>query len=193
MRQGLFSSRLGVQSVARAARDVLITDMALESFGLEMAVPLLEEDVVRTAGLRYRAIVRDTAANVATLGIATRVEKLVSDVQQYLNDALIPAMYERRSAHICAYTRRYYGHTIFMAYDNVAEDPLLDLVYFVAPTRRYLQAHDLAFSPGMQRQLERNARYSPDGRVWQAITTLHPDVPCAFEIDVSRNSFRVRP
>jgi hypothetical protein len=60
-----------------------------DSFGLAEAIPLLEQDVVRTIGTRYRAIVRDTVANVQALGIATRVEKLVSDVQQYLNDALV--------------------------------------------------------------------------------------------------------
>jgi hypothetical protein len=60
--------------------------LALESFGLTEAIPLLEEDVVRTVGARYAAIVRDTAANIQLLGIATRVEKLVGDVQRYFQD-----------------------------------------------------------------------------------------------------------
>ena len=76
------------------------------SFGLAEAVPLLEQDVVRTVGQRYRAIVHDTAANVATLGIATRVEKLVADVQQYLTDALIDVAWPpcpRHPAHALSY------------------------------------------------------------------------------------------
>ena len=80
--------------------------MPSESFGLKEAVPLLERDVVRTVGARYRSIVHDTAVNVATLGIATRVEKLVNDVQQYLNDALIDASWPacpRHPAHTLTY------------------------------------------------------------------------------------------
>jgi hypothetical protein len=73
---------------------------------LREAVPLLERDVVRTAGARYRGIVRDTAANVETLGIATRVEKLVADVQQYLNDTLTDTSWPacpRHPAHALTY------------------------------------------------------------------------------------------
>lgn len=80
--------------------------MALDSFGLRDAVPLLEADVVRTVGARYRAIVHDTAANVESLGIATRVEKLVSDVQQYLHDALLDSTWPvcpRHPAHSLTY------------------------------------------------------------------------------------------
>lgn len=76
------------------------------SFGLAEAAPLLEQDVVRTAGARYRAIVHDTAANVATLGVATRVEKLVHDVQQYLNDTLMDMPWPpcpRHPAHALSY------------------------------------------------------------------------------------------
>src|SRR5438270_10736487 len=77
-----------------------------DSFGLTDAVPLLERDVVRTAGASYRAIVRDTAANVAALGIATRIEKLVGDVQRYLNDALVDTVWPpcpRHPAHALSY------------------------------------------------------------------------------------------
>lgn len=77
-----------------------------DSFGLADAVPLLERDVVRTAGPAYRAIVRDTAANVEALGIATRIEKLVSDVQRYVDDALIDAVWPpcpRHPAHALSY------------------------------------------------------------------------------------------
>jgi hypothetical protein len=49
-------------------------------------IPLLEKDVVRTLGPRYRAIVHDAAANVEALGIAARAEKLVGDLQQYFHD-----------------------------------------------------------------------------------------------------------
>lgn len=61
--------------------------MALESFGLTELLPLLEEDVVRTLGPRYKAIVHDAAANVQAFGLAARCEKLVEDVQQYFQDA----------------------------------------------------------------------------------------------------------
>jgi hypothetical protein len=77
-----------------------------DSFGLAAAIPLLEQDVVRTVGVRHRAIVRDTAANVETLGIPTRIEKLVSDVQQYLNDALVDTSWPpcpRHPAHALTY------------------------------------------------------------------------------------------
>jgi hypothetical protein len=77
-----------------------------ESFGLNEAASLLERDVVHTVGPRYRSIVHDTAANVATLGIATRVEKLVNDVQQYLNDALVDVTWPacpRHPAHALSY------------------------------------------------------------------------------------------
>ena len=80
--------------------------MTSESFGLRDAVPLLERDVVRTAGERYRAIVRDTAANVQALGIATRVDKLVEDVQRYLNDAISDMIWPpcpRHPAHSLTY------------------------------------------------------------------------------------------
>ena len=80
--------------------------MALDAFGLPEAVTLLEEDVVRTMGLRYRAIVRDTAANVEALGIATRVEKLIEDVQQYFQDHFGDAVWPpcpRHPAHALSY------------------------------------------------------------------------------------------
>lgn len=63
--------------------------MAEDSFGLQQLVPLLEKDVVRTLGNRYASVVRDAAANVAALGIAARCEKLVEDIQLYLQDALV--------------------------------------------------------------------------------------------------------
>ena len=80
--------------------------MSSDSFRLNEAASLLERDVFRTVGARYRGIVPDTAANVATLGIATRVEKLVNDVQQYLNDALVDATWlpcPRHPAHALSY------------------------------------------------------------------------------------------
>ena len=63
--------------------------MSAESFGLPQLIPLLERDVVRSLGPRYASIVHDAAANVASLGIAARCEKLVEDVQQYLQDTLV--------------------------------------------------------------------------------------------------------
>ena len=80
--------------------------MSSESLGLNEAASLLEHDVERTIGARYRSVVHDTAANVATLGIATRVEKLVNDVQQYLNDALVDVTWPpcpRHPAHALSY------------------------------------------------------------------------------------------
>lgn len=69
-------------------------------------VPLLERDVVRTLGARYKAIVRDAAANIAMLGFAARREKLVEDVQRYLNDALVETNWPpcpRHPAHALSY------------------------------------------------------------------------------------------
>lgn len=80
--------------------------MSSESFTLREATPLLEEDVARTVGERHRAIVRDTAANVAALGFATRVEKLVADVQQYFQDNLLDESWPpcpRHPAHALTY------------------------------------------------------------------------------------------
>lgn len=80
--------------------------MSAESFGLADAIPLLEQDVVRTLGMRYRAIVRDTAANIAALGIATRVEKLVDDVQQHIHDTFVDTVWPpcpRHPAHPLTY------------------------------------------------------------------------------------------
>lgn len=76
------------------------------SFGLADAIPLLEQDVVRTMGARHRAIVRDTAANIQSLGIATRVEKLVTDVQRHFNDLSVDACWPacpRHPAHPLSY------------------------------------------------------------------------------------------
>jgi hypothetical protein len=80
--------------------------MTLESFGLPELVPLLEEDVVRTLGPRYTAIVRDAAANVEALGIAARCEKLVEDVQQYFQDMFVDTTWPpcpRHPAHPLTY------------------------------------------------------------------------------------------
>src|SRR5690348_1445406 len=41
-----------------------------ETFGLRELVPLLERDVVRTLGARYKSVVRDAAANVQMFGLA---------------------------------------------------------------------------------------------------------------------------
>ena len=83
-----------------------VTGENVSSFNLNEAASLLERDVVHTVGARYRGIVHDTAANVTTLGIATRIEKLVNDVQQYLNDALVDASWPpcpRHPAHALTY------------------------------------------------------------------------------------------
>ena len=80
--------------------------MPSESFGLRELVPLLEQDVVRTLGARYGAIVRDAAANVETLGIAARCEKLVEDVQQYVQDNSVDSTWPpcpRHPSHALSY------------------------------------------------------------------------------------------
>ena len=77
-----------------------------DSFGVPEALPLLEQDVVRTIGPRHRGIVRDTAANIQALGIATRVEKLVEDVQRYLQDNVLDTSWPacpRHPAHSLEY------------------------------------------------------------------------------------------
>jgi hypothetical protein len=76
------------------------------SFSLRDAIPLLERDVVRSVGKQHRGIVHDTAANIESLGIATRVEKLVADVQQHLQDALVDDSWPacpRHPAHALTY------------------------------------------------------------------------------------------
>ena len=80
--------------------------MAPESFGLPELVPKLEQDVVRTLGPRYRGVVRDAAANVQSLGLAARCEKLVSDLQQHFQDALVDSTWPpcpRHPAHALTY------------------------------------------------------------------------------------------
>ena len=77
-----------------------------DSFTLADAIPLLEQDVARTIGPRHRGIVSDTAANIQALGIATRVEKLVVDVQQHFQDLLVDAVWPpcpRHPAHALSY------------------------------------------------------------------------------------------
>jgi hypothetical protein len=115
------------------------------------------------------------------------------DILAYLNDVLIPAMYRQRSAYICNYTRRYYGHTIFLAYANVYQDPFVDIAYFVGPTRNYLKEHNLILSPLMQRELERGARLSPnDGFLGGSLGTFHVRIPCDNDDDATGKSFRGR-
>jgi hypothetical protein len=115
------------------------------------------------------------------------------DILAYLNDVLIPAMYRQRSAYICSYTRRYYGHTIFLAYANVYQDPFVDIAYFVGLTRNYLQEHNLILSPLMQRELERGARFSPnDSFLGGSLGTFHVRIPCDNDEDATRKSFRGR-
>jgi hypothetical protein len=98
-----------VRSNGVAGRYCLTTDdrrVMTDSFGLEDAIPLLEQDVVRTIGPRYRGIVSDTAANIKALGIATRIEKLVVDVQQHFQDLLVDAVWPpcpRHPAHALSY------------------------------------------------------------------------------------------
>jgi hypothetical protein len=72
---------------------------------LQDVVPLLSQDVERTLGVRYRAIVRDAAANVEMFGVAARIEKLVSDVQQYFHDSIDTAWpaCPRHPAHALSY------------------------------------------------------------------------------------------
>jgi hypothetical protein len=80
--------------------------VSADSFGLTDAIPLLEQDVARTLGPRHSAIVRDTAANIAALGIPTRVEKLVEDVQRHIQDAFVDEVWPpcpRHPAHALTY------------------------------------------------------------------------------------------
>ena len=115
------------------------------------------------------------------------------DILAYLNDVLIPAMYRQRSAYICSYTRRYYGHTIFLAYANVYQDPFVDIAYFVGPTRNFLQEHNLILSPLMQRELERDARFSPnDSFLGGSLGTFHVRIPCDNDEGATGKSFRGR-
>jgi len=115
------------------------------------------------------------------------------DILAYLNDVLIPAMYQHRGAYVCGYTRRYYGHTIFMAYANVYEDPFADIAYFVGPTRDYLDQHNLILSPSMQRELERSARFSPnDSFLAGSLGTFHVRILCDSDEDTSGKNFRMR-
>ena len=84
----------------------ILNSVSTDSFGLRELVPRLEQDVVRTVGARYAAIVRDAAANVETLGLAARGEKLVADVQQYVQDALVETCWPacpRHPAHSLSY------------------------------------------------------------------------------------------
>jgi hypothetical protein len=77
-----------------------------ETFGLPELIPLLERDVVRTLGARYKAIVRDAAANVQMFGVAARCEKLVADVQQYFHDLFVDVSWPpcpRHPAHALSY------------------------------------------------------------------------------------------
>jgi hypothetical protein len=77
-----------------------------ETFGLPELIPLLERDVVRTLGARYKAIVRDAAANVQMFGVAARCEKLVADVQQYFLDLFVDVSWPpcpRHPAHALSY------------------------------------------------------------------------------------------
>ncbi|HKN65206.1 MAG TPA: hypothetical protein VJW73_02960 [Gemmatimonadaceae bacterium] len=77
-----------------------------DSFGLAEAIPLLEQDVVRTIGKRHRGVVHDTAANIQALGIATRVDKLVEDVQQHFHDLFVDTVWPacpRHPAHPLSY------------------------------------------------------------------------------------------
>lgn len=87
-------------------------------------------------------------------------------------------MYEHRSDYICGYTRRYYGHTILLAYAQVGEDPFLAVAYFTAPTRDYLRKHNLSFTPRTQHYLRRYVDFSPDGSLWQGIAASRGHIPC---------------
>ena len=52
-------------------------------------IALLERDVARTVGERYRRRVQQAASNIEALDIVDGNEKLVEDVQQVLHDELI--------------------------------------------------------------------------------------------------------
>jgi len=107
------------------------------------------------------------------------------DILVYLNDALIPAMYEHRSAYVCAYMRWYYGQTMLMHYGNGGEDPYLAVAYFIAPTRGYLREHNLSFPPRAQHYLQRYARFSPSGSSWQRVMATRDYIPCAPDGDAT--------
>lgn len=115
------------------------------------------------------------------------------DVLAYLNDVLIPPMYEHHSDYICGYTRSYYGHTTLMAYANVGEDPYLAVAYFIAPTRGYLREHNLTFPPRAQHYLEKYARFSPGGSRWQGMMAARGNIPCDSDVEMIRKRFQVRP
>ncbi len=100
------------------------------------------------------------------------------EVVGYINQVLIPEMYQRRSDYICDYTRLYYGRTMFHAFANVFEDPFQSAAYFVAPTRGFLEQQNLNFTPDAAHYLERNARFAPDGSFWRRIAASNAHVPC---------------
>ena len=60
---------------------------------------LLERDISRTVGDRYRHRVREAAANVETLDIADGDEKLIEDVQQVLHDEFVDTSWPRCPRH----------------------------------------------------------------------------------------------
>jgi hypothetical protein len=119
-----------------------------------------------------------------------------ADVAAYINGALIPEMEARRDAYLCAYTRLYYSFgrnwIWIQGMIDSLPDPFAPVAYFIAPTRDYLRAHDLSLSPVMLHELERDARFAPNGSFWQGIAALPDHIPCASGADARRKSFGVR-
>lgn len=61
-----------------------MADPALTS---EQVVTLLQRDLERTTGDSHARLVREVADDVAELGIANAAEKIVGDVQQFVQDS----------------------------------------------------------------------------------------------------------
>jgi hypothetical protein len=119
-----------------------------------------------------------------------------ADILVYINSILIPEMDARRDAYVCGYSRLYYSFgKQWIQLQGIVDslpDEFAAISYFIAPTRDYLQERHLSLSPVMQRQLERDARFSPDGTFWHDIAALRDHIPCDSGADGTRKSFGVR-
>ena len=62
-------------------------------------VPLLERDVASTVGESHRHVVASVADDVRELDVPDRAEKVVGDVQQYLQDARVDPVWPRCPRH----------------------------------------------------------------------------------------------
>jgi len=119
-----------------------------------------------------------------------------ADILVYINSILIPEMNAHRDAYVCGYTRQYYSFgKQWLRLQEMIDgfpDPFAPIAYFIVPTRDYLRAHNLALSSVMLRELERNARFAPDGSFWQGIAASRDHIPCDSGADGARKSFGVQ-